>query len=229
MKKRIPKKGDGLLFHRAYKVSGMLSHEIYTKMKISSTSLSRMFDKEVFDNDEKGAAAKALGKKVEEIFGEMEKLTTPKKKVPLIGDAMAGNSMQINVDDNSQQMEYIDVGDLLRDSEAAFTVYGSSMVPNYPSGCILGIRQNYDSFIQPGEIYLLVTRSNRVFKRLFLNESGTGYYCHSDNLLTYDSGPMKGKPYYPDFEVPFEDVISIHDVVGVIKRTRNSNVIMRQV
>ena len=151
----------------------------------------------------------------------------PPKKVPIIGDAAAGAGMQINVDDN-QQVEYIDVGDMLRDSEAAFTVYGNSMNPNYPSGCILGIKHNLDSFIQPGEIYLLVTRSNRVFKRLYYNKNKTGYYCHSDNTMVHEKGDLKDTPYYPPFEVPIKDVVSIHDVVGMIKRTRNSGVIMRQ-
>jgi len=151
-----------------------------------------------------------------------------KKRVPLIGDAVAGTHMEVVVDDTPAEMEYIDVGDMLRDSEAAFTVYGNSMTPGYPSGCILGIRRNYDNFIQPGEIYLLVTRSNRVFKRLYYNEDKTGFMCYSDNTIEYDKGSLKGRPYYPPFEVKATDVVSVYDVVGLIKRTRNSAVIMRQ-
>lgn len=150
------------------------------------------------------------------------------RKVPIIGEAAAGTELEINVDDSRAEMEYIDVGDMLRDSEAAFTVYGNSMNPNYPSGCILGIRRNFDNFIQPGEIYLLVTRSNRVFKRLYYNEDKTGFMCYSDNTIEYDKGSLKGKAYYPPFEVKAADVVSIYDVVGMIKRTRNSGVIMRQ-
>ena len=150
------------------------------------------------------------------------------RKIPIIGEAAAGTELEINVDDSRAEMEYIDVGDMLRDSEAAFTVYGNSMTPGYPSGCILGIRRNYDNFIQPGEIYLLVTRSNRVFKRLYYNEDKTGFMCYSDNTIEYDKGSLKGKAYYPPFEVKAADVVSIYDVVGMIKRTRNSGVIMRQ-
>jgi len=160
------------------------------------------------------------------IVDEPEK---PLKKVPVLGEAAAGNDMQMTYNDNTtQELEYIDVGDLLRDSEAAFTVYGNSMNPNYPSGCILGIKRNYDGFIQPGEIYLLETKSNRVFKRLYHNEAMTAYVCFSDNVMVHENGAMKGKYYYPPFEVKYEDVIRLHDVTGMIKRTRNSGIIMRQ-
>jgi len=158
------------------------------------------------------------------MFTEPEK---PYKKVPLIGDAAAGGDMQIYTNE-SPQVEYIDVGDLLRDSEAAFTVYGNSMNPNYPSGCILGIKRCYDGFIQPGEIYVLETKSNRVFKRLYYNDEKTGYTCFSDNTLVHENGALKGKYYYPPFDVRYEDVIRVFDVTGMIKRTRNSGITVRQ-
>ena len=151
----------------------------------------------------------------------------PIKKIPIIGEAAAGGDMQIYTNEG-QEMEYIDVGDLLRDSEAAFTVYGNSMNPNYPSGCILGIKRCYDGFIQPGEVYLLETKSNRVFKRLYYNDDNTAYVCFSDNTLMHETGALKGKYYYPMFEVKFDDVIRIFDVTGMIKRTRNSGIITRQ-
>ncbi len=159
-----------------------------------------------------------------QMLADIEK---PLRKVPIIGEAAAGGDMQIYTNEN-QEVEYIDVGDMLRDSEAAFTVYGNSMNPNYPSGCILGIKRCYDGFIQPGEIYLLETKSNRVFKRLYYNDANTGYTCFSDNTLLHETGAMKGKYYYPPFDVKFDDVIRIFDVTGMIKRTRNSGIVMRQ-
>ena len=35
----------------------------------------------------------------------------------------------------------IEIGGLLKDSEFAMRVYGNSMVPNYPAGCVIGLRQ----------------------------------------------------------------------------------------
>ena len=163
-----------------------------------------------------------------EIFTNAEHPEKPVKKIPMIGEAAAGGDMQMAYSDTANDVQYIDVGDLLRDSEAAFTVYGNSMTPNYPSGCVLGVKRNYDGFIQPGETYLLETKSNRVFKRLYLTKDKKAYKCKSDNEMQYDSGEMQGEYYYPMFEIPLSDVIRLYDVTGMIRRNRNSGLIQRQ-
>lgn len=152
----------------------------------------------------------------------------PSRRVPMIGEAAAGGDMEINVHEGHTPTDYIDVGDLLSDSEAAFTVYGNSMTPAYPSGCVLGIKRNLDGFIQPGETYLLLTKSNRIFKRLYYNDDKTGYLCYSDNIQKYSDGPFEGRFFYPPFEVKGDDVISVFDITGMIKRNRNSGIINRQ-
>jgi phage repressor protein C with HTH and peptisase S24 domain len=151
-----------------------------------------------------------------------------KRRIPFIGEGLAGTDMELNVSDAPPENDYIDVGDLLKDSEAAFIVYGNSMTPAYPPGCVLGIRRNLDKFIQPGETYLLLTKSNRVFKRLYYNDDKSGYVCISDNHLKHDSGPYEGKFFYPPFEVHGDDVISVFDITGMIKRNRNSGIMGRQ-
>jgi transcriptional regulator with XRE-family HTH domain len=148
------------------------------------------------------------------------------KKVPVLGDAAAGTQIELNTDVTYQD-QYIDVGDLLRDSEAAFTVYGNSMTPNYPSGSVLGLKRCYDNFIQPGEIYVIETASNRVFKRLYWNDDHTAYVCISDNTMIHETGPRKGKYFYEPFEIPLKDILRMYDVTGMIKRTRNSGIIQR--
>lgn len=169
----------------------------------------------------------------EDLIKESENIDKPKsekgkRRIPILGEAIAGTDMEIVVTEGDQHNDYIDVGELLSDSEAAFTVYGNSMTPAYPPGCLIGIKRNMDNFIQPGETYMLLTKSNRVFKRLFYNKDKTGYLCKSDNELKYESGELHGQPYYPIFEVPFESVISVFDVTGMIKRNRNSAVMQRQ-
>lgn len=151
-----------------------------------------------------------------------------KRKVPLIGEAAAGTSKEVEVSQNNFITDYIDVGDMLSDSEAAFIVYGNSMAPNYPSGCVLGIRKCRDTFIQPGEIYMIVTQSNRIFKRLFYTKDKNAFICYSDNTMAFETGPMKGEHFYPPFEVPLDEVLSIYDITGMIKRTRNTGTIKRQ-
>lgn len=118
----------------------------------------------------------------------------------------------------ARQIGVIEIGGLLRDSETALRVYGNSMVPNYPSGCVVGLRRHLDSFIEPGMVFVIETADNRYLKRLFYNKDRTAYRCVSDNHVTFDSGPMKGEYCYPDFEIPFNEIRRLFRVVGVIKR-----------
>jgi phage repressor protein C with HTH and peptisase S24 domain len=222
--------GDGLVFYELVKKSRKTIGQVQKELEISNGTLYNYYESEVLSEDIKKQirawAIENIESSIGEIFlpnGEKSKL---KRKVPVIGEGAAGD-MQIYTNEN-QDLEYIDVGDLLRDSEAAFTVYGNSMTPNYPSGCILGIKRNYDGFIQPGETYLLVTKSSRLFKRLYYLDDKTGYECVSDNMMIYESGQKKGQYIYPIFPVKFEDVISIYDVTGMIRRNRNSDIIQRQ-
>ncbi len=67
-----------------------------------------------------------------------DELDSAKRRVPFIGEGIAGTDMELNVADQPLEQEYIDVGDLLKDSEAAFIVYGNSMTPAYPPGVCLG-------------------------------------------------------------------------------------------
>lgn len=140
------------------------------------------------------------------------------KLIPLYdAEAAAGTQYGVSVD-AARQIGVIEIGGLLRDSEAALRVYGNSMVPNYPSGCILGLRPHLDSFIEPGTVFVVETMDNRYLKRLFYNKDQTGYRCVSDNHVTFDSGSMKGEYCYPDFNIPFDQVRRLFRVVGVVKR-----------
>lgn len=118
----------------------------------------------------------------------------------------------------SKPVGMIEIGSVLRDSESAIRVYGNSMVPNYPAGCVIGLKLHTDSFIEPGRVYVVETRENRYLKRLYYTKDRKSFHCLSDNQMKYDDGPRKGELYYQDFEIPIDEVIKLHRVVGVIKR-----------
>ena len=132
-------------------------------------------------------------------------------------EAAAGNEYGMSMEP-ARQVGMIEIGSVLRDSESAIRVYGNSMVPNYPAGCVIGLKLHTDSFIEPGRVYVVETRDNRYLKRLYYNKDHTCFHCLSDNQMKYDDGPRKGELYYQDFEIPIKEVIRIHRVVGVIKR-----------
>lgn len=140
------------------------------------------------------------------------------KLIPLFdADAVAGNSHAVDME-SARQIEMIQIGGFLRESDAALRVYGNSMIPHYPPGCIVGTRKWTERFIEPGQVYLVETAENRFIKRLMYNRDKTAFRCLSDNTMTFDSGPAVGEFCYPEFEIPIEDVIKIHRVIGVIKR-----------
>lgn len=118
----------------------------------------------------------------------------------------------------TQPAGMIEIGGLMKDSEFAMRVYGNSMVPNYPAGCVIGLRQYTEHFIEPGTVYVVETAENRFLKRLYYNKEKSAFRCLSDNHMKHESGPMTGEYYYPEFEIPFEDVKRLLRVTGVIKR-----------
>jgi phage repressor protein C with HTH and peptisase S24 domain len=132
-------------------------------------------------------------------------------------EAMAGNGYVADMAP-AHQVGLIEIGSELRDSQSAIRVYGNSMVPTYPAGCLIGLKLHTDSFIEPGRVYVVETRENRYLKRLFYSKDKSCYVCISDNQMKYEDGEMKGTPYYPGFDIPREEVIRLHRVVGMIKR-----------
>lgn len=60
--------GDGLLFFNAVAISKIKNDDLLDLMGISNGTFYRLYRKTIFTIDEKAAAAKALGKKVEDIF-----------------------------------------------------------------------------------------------------------------------------------------------------------------
>ena len=159
--------------------------------------------------------------------GEMLKFELPQNKdeisehgklIPFYdADAAAGNNYEMDMMP-SRQVGMIEIGSVLRDCESAIRVYGNSMVPNYPAGCVIGLKLHTDSFIEPGRVYVVETRNNRYLKRLYYTKDKKAFHCLSDNTMKYEDGPRKGELYYQDFEIPLDEVVRLHRVVGVIKR-----------
>lgn len=132
-------------------------------------------------------------------------------------EVAAGLSYEVEMS-QSRPVGMIEIGGLLKDSEFAMRVYGNSMVPNYPAGCVIGMRQYNEHFIEPGTVYVIETAENRFLKRLYYNKEKTAFRCVSDNHMKHESGPMEGEFFYPEFEIPFEDVRRLFRVTGVVKR-----------
>jgi transcriptional regulator with XRE-family HTH domain len=124
----------------------------------------------------------------------------------------------------------IDVGDLLHDSESAIRIYGNSMTPNYPPGCVVGLVKCNSLFIEPGEVYVIETRDRRLLKRVFYKNddtSGDALHLYSDNIMKFEGGARDGRLAYPPFDLPKSEIIALYQVTGVIKRNANSVILNR--
>lgn len=141
------------------------------------------------------------------------------KLIPFYDAEVAAGADYVMNMDPARQTGVIEIGSILHDSELAVRVYGNSMVPNYPAGCVIGVKRHTDSFIEPGRVYVVETEDNRYLKRLYYNDDRTSFHCLSDNQMKYEEGPREGRPYYQDFEIPLDEVVRVHRVVGVIKRS----------
>lgn len=137
--------------------------------------------------------------------------------------AMGGSKKGADMEAVVNPSGYIDIGDELRESQAAMRVYGNSMMPNYPSGCVVGLKPVNDNIIEYGKVYVVETDDNRYVKRLY--KSDEGLLCYNDNIALFTEGSRKGLPYYEEFTIPFESVRKVHRVIGVIKRNENSLII----
>jgi hypothetical protein len=157
-------------------------------------------------------------------------LKAKSKTIPLYDAPAIGGDTESDMTPITAPTGTIDVGDLLKDSQAAIRIYGNSMIPNYPPGCVVGLIKNEDSFITPGEVYVVETKTKRVLKRLFYKnddpDSDT-FACYSDNTLTFDGGARYGMPAYPIFYVK-RDEVKLFIVTGVIKRNENSMIVNKQ-
>lgn len=143
----------------------------------------------------------------------------PGKVIPFYdAEVAAGTQYGVDMTARASAMALIEIGNVLNDSEVAIRVYGNSMVPNYPAGCVIGVKITHESFIVPGHAYVVETAENRYLKRLYYTKDRKALRCISDNTMIHESGSMKGEFVYPEFEIPLSDVKQLWQVVGVIKR-----------
>lgn len=138
--------------------------------------------------------------------------------IPYFDAAVAAGTSYAMEMTQTQPSGMIEIGGLMKDSEFALRVYGNSMTPSYPAGCVVGLKQHTESFIEPGTVYVVETTENRYLKRLYYNKERSAFRCLSDNHMKHENGPMEGEYFYPEFEIPFDDVRRLLRVTGVIKR-----------
>lgn len=97
--------------------------------------------------------------------------------------------------------------EMFKNADFVIRLSGNSMLPNYPSDAVIGIRLIEKNLIQPGSVYAVEVDNDIMVKRLYYKDDDqySGYYvCMSDNDMIEDAGLRKGKLKYPPFELQID-------------------------
>lgn len=136
--------------------------------------------------------------------GNINTLQNTIKYYPNVNGSMGG--VQFLDDPNEMVCDITIPG--YSDCKFAINAYGDSMYPLIKSGQIILMSEWYESFIDWGRIYLVVTKSGyRVIKRLYPGASDTTITCKSENPETN-----------PPFEIEKSDINKVYLVKGWICR-----------
>lgn len=120
-------------------------------------------------------------------------------------DATAGGVTQF---DDMMSSQYIDLAiPEFRDCTDAVNLYGDSMLPLYKSGQIIILKEWKESFIDYGNVYLVITKKgNRMVKYLRKGSDADHVLCVSENK-EFDS-----------FEILMDDILRLYLVKGGISK-----------
>lgn len=120
-------------------------------------------------------------------------------------DATAGGVTQF---DDMMSSQYIDLAiPEFRDCTDAVNLYGDSMFPLYKSGSIIILKEWKESFIDFGNVYLIITKNgNRMVKYLRKGSDVAHVLCVSEN-----------KEFDP-FEIEIGDILRLYLVKGGVHK-----------
>lgn len=133
-------------------------------------------------------------------------------------DAVAVGGMSMLADQSavSQPTEMINPGSFLKAATGALRVYGHSMYPKYPSGCIVAFKESSSpipSVIIWGEDYVIELEERRIIKKVDRGETKDSIRAISMNGTNGD----KLKYQYEDIEIPLNAIKRMYMVLGKIE------------
>ena len=121
--------------------------------------------------------------------------------------AATGGSPEFLMNPNEHDVRIIDVPNY-GDCTDAVNIYGDSMFPMYQTGDVIILKEWFESFINYGLAYLIVTKlGNRMVKILRKSEDESKIICHSVNKD------------FDDFEIKKSDILRLFVVKGRISKS----------
>lgn len=132
-------------------------------------------------------------------------------KIPFYDAAVVGGtSMLADQDPISKPAEYIDPGDLLRGATGTLRVYGHSMFPKYPPGCIIAFKASNSKVIVWGEDYVIELLDRRIVKRVVKSQE-------KDCIKAVSYNVNNDKYVYDPIDIPLTEVKRLYMVLGKVE------------
>ena len=158
-------------------------------------------------------------------FHSPEDAPYEKRLIPLYSESttMGGSGDLIPGTTNDYVEEWIEPGTWFKGATAAIRHYGDSMI-EFPQGCILPLKEVQDRrLIVPGKNYVIETSEYRVTKKI-QHSDAEKLRVRSTNEEKYEDGTL----IYPPFDIEWELVYRIFEVVGYVVK-EGSGTLVRMV
>lgn len=161
---------------------------------------------------------------IEKYIGQDLPIIKDSKLIPFYDDVISiggSKDMVAEPGQSYQPAEYVDAGDWFKDATAAIRHYGDSMT-EYPSGCILAIKEVLDrSLIIFGKDYVIETSEYRITKRIQSGNKNESITAYSSNKETYPDGRQIHEP----FTIKMETIRRLFLVLGYVVKKNGGTMI----
>lgn len=161
--------------------------------------------------------ATSLGVKSSDFYNFVDEKHTPVtegkrlNEIPFY-DTVAVGGTSILAEQNAiygNQAEMINPGTWFRSANGALRVYGHSMFPKYPAGCIVAFKESEPDLLIWGEDYVIELKDRRIVKRVEKSKQ-QGYIT----AVSYN----KSEDYvYSPIEIPVTKIKRIFMVMGKVE------------
>lgn len=116
-------------------------------------------------------------------------------------------------DTDATILGYINAGSWFDHRETAAIRHTGDSMTEYPSGCVLALRQIHEKrLLVPGRNYVIETSEYRVTKRVQLGSAPDRIALYSSNTERYPDGRL----IYEPFEIELSDIRRIFSILGYI-------------
>lgn len=158
-------------------------------------------------------------------FYDPENIPSGKRLIPLYDDVSTIGGKQnryAKMESESQVSEWIDPGDWFKSATAALRHYEDSMV-EYPSGCILALREIQDKMlIVPGKDYVVETKEYRITKKVRFAEEKGVIRLYSTNTERHEDGELIHQPFNLHID---NEITRMFEVLGYVVKKGGGTIV----